>query len=150
MDARISLEGIREASRTVDRVFLRSPQFVSESLSKRVGAAAVLKVETVNPIRSFKGRGTDYLLQKLSDARNLVCASAGNFGQGMAYACRKRGARLTVYASDQANPLKLARMRELGATIALERGDFDNAKDAARRHAARSGAMFVEDGLLGA
>ena len=134
----------------IDPVFLCTPQFVSEPLTARIGVATVLKVETVNPIRSFKGRGTDYLLHRLGDSkRELVCASAGNFGQGMAYACRKRGVRLVVFASHTANRLKIARMRDLGAKIELEVGDFDQAKDAARRFAEQTGAMFVEDGLLG-
>ena len=143
MDAAVSVDHIREAARAIDPVFLNSPQFVCE----RLGANIVLKVETVNPIRSFKGRGTDYLLHRLGDeTRDLVCASAGNFGQGMAYACRKRGVRLKVFASDAANPLKIERMRALGATVELVAGDFDDAKDAARG----DGGLFVEDGLIGA
>ncbi len=150
MDSSISIDGIREAGRVIDPVFLRTPQFISEPLTARIGVATVLKVETVNPIRSFKGRGTDYLLHRLGDSKpELVCASAGNFGQGMAYACRKRGVRLVVFASHTANRLKIARMRDLGAKIELEVGDFDQAKDAARRFAEQTGAMFVEDGLLG-
>jgi threonine dehydratase len=142
VDASVTVEHIREAAGVIDPGFLNSPQFVCE----RLGANIVLKVETVNPIRSFKGRGTDYLLQRLGDEkRELVCASAGNFGQGMAYACRKRGVRLKVFASATANPLKVERMRALGATVELVAGDFDDAKDAARS----DGAMFVEDGLLG-
>jgi threonine dehydratase len=142
VDASLTVEHIREAASVVDPAFLNSPQFVCE----RLGANIVLKVETVNPIRSFKGRGTDYLLHRLGDEkRELVCASAGNFGQGMAYACRKRGVRLKVFASATANPLKVERMRALGATVVLVAGDFDDAKDAARK----DGAMFVEDGLLG-
>ena len=151
MDASISFERIREAATVIDPVFLHSPQFVAESLSQRLGVRTMLKVETVNPIRSFKGRGTDYFLHRLgSISRDLVCASAGNFGQGMAYACRKRGLSLTVYAADAANALKLARMRDLGAKVELVAGDFDQAKESARRHAEEKGAMFVEDGLLGA
>lgn len=150
MDSSVTLDGIREASTVIDPAFLGSPQFDCEPLSKRIGVATVLKVETVNPIRSFKGRGTDYLLHRLGDSkRNLVCASAGNFGQGMAYSCRKRGVHLVVFASYTANPLKLERMRDLGAKMELEVGDFDQAKDAARRYADESGAMFIEDGLLG-
>ena len=142
MDSAVSVDHIREAARVIDPVFLDSPQFVSE----RLGASIVLKVETVNPIRSFKGRGTDYLLHRLGDeVRDLVCASAGNFGQGMAFACRKRGVRLKVFASKSANPLKIERMRALGATVELVPGDFDDAKDAARR----DGGLFIEDGLLG-
>lgn len=142
MDSSISIERIAEAARVIDPVFLDSPQFVCEQLDANV----VLKVETVNPIRSFKGRGADYLLHRLGKApAGLVCASAGNFGQGMAYACRKRAVPLTVYASGAANPLKIERMRALGATVVLVDGDFDAAKDAARLHE----GLFVEDGLLG-
>ena len=151
VDASISLDHIREAAKVVDPVFLHSPQFVCEPLSERIRVATVLKVETINPIRTFKGRGTDYLLHRLGDdARGLVCASAGNFGQGMAYACRKRSMRLTVFAARSANPLKVERMRSLGATVELRGDDFDQAKDAAKLHAAKSGDMYVEDGLLGA
>jgi threonine dehydratase len=151
VDATISVERIRQAADVVDPVFLGTPQFDCEPLSARLGVTTILKVETVNPIRSFKGRGADYLLHRLGgDARPLVCASAGNFGQGMAYACRKRGVRITVFASDKASPLKLDRMRALGAKIELEAGDFDDAKAAARRHAREHGELFIEDGLIGA
>jgi threonine dehydratase len=77
-----------------------------------------------------------------------VCASAGNFGQGMAYAARKRACRLTVFAATTANPLKVDRMRALGATVVLEGADFDDAKERAERFAAETGAMYVEDGLM--
>jgi threonine dehydratase len=151
VDSEISVERIQEAARVIGAAFLNSPQFESEPLSQRLGAASVLKVETINPIRSFKGRGTDYLLYRLGDSLSgIVCASAGNFGQGMAYACRKRDVPLTVFASHTANRLKIERMRALGARIELEVGDFDQAKDAARRHAASTGELFVEDGLIGA
>jgi threonine dehydratase len=149
----VTLAGIDEAARIVDPVFRDSPQFVSEPISARLGAATVLKVETANPIRSFKGRGSDYLLHRLrelgAEAGELVCASAGNFGQGMAYAARKRGGRLTVFAAESANPLKVERMRALGATVELEGGDFDAAKAAAQKHAEKTGALYLEDGLLG-
>jgi threonine dehydratase len=151
VDATISIDNIREAATLIDPVFVHSPQFMSEPLSKRLGVTTVLKVESVNPIRSFKGRGADYLLHRLGDdARGLVCASAGNFGQGMAYACRKRGRQLTVFAARSANPLKVERMRALGARVELRGDDFDAAKDAAKRHAGDSGDIYVEDGLLGA
>jgi threonine dehydratase len=119
-------------------------------LSDRLGVDVVLKVESVNPIRTFKGRGTDYLLDRLGrQPAGLVCASAGNFGQGMAYAARKRGVRLTVFAALTANTLKVDRMRALGAEVVLEGNDFDEAKEGALRHAAQTGAFYVEDGLLG-
>ena len=151
MKADITVEGIEDAARAIDPVFLNSPQYVCDPLSERIGVTTVLKVETVNPIRSFKGRGAEHLLHRLgSSAGPMVCASAGNFGQGLAYACRKRRIPITVFASHEASPLKLERMRTLGAKVELEVGDFDRAKDAARRHAEAHGQLFIEDGLVGA
>ena len=67
----------------IDPVFRDTPQYVCETLTERLGVTTVLKVECINPIRSFKGRGTDYLLHRIgSEAAGFVCASAGNFGQG--------------------------------------------------------------------
>ena len=151
MDASISIDRIREAAEVIDPVFLDTPQFVCEPLSGRIGVTTLLKVESVNPIRSFKGRGTDYLLDRLGvDRRGIVCASAGNFGQGMAYACRKRSRPLTVFGARTANPLKVERMRALGATVRLEGDDFDEAKEAAKRHAQENDELYIEDGMLGA
>jgi threonine dehydratase len=64
----------------------------------------------------------------------------------MAFATRKRGIACTVFASESANPLKIQRMRDLGATVRLEGRDFDAAKDVARAYATQHGARFVEDG----
>ena len=115
---RLSLDRISEAARCIDPVFLDSPQFLSEPLSEQLGCRLTLKIETLNPIRSFKGRGADFFVEHLvrrGESGPLVCASAGNFGQGLAYACRKRGIALTVYAARNANPLKVERMRARGA-----------------------------------
>lgn len=143
----LSLEAIERAARDVDPIFRNTPQFEADALGRRLGARLLLKVETVNPIRSFKGRGTDFYLCSSAPAREkLVTASAGNFGQGLAWAARSRGVALDVYAAESANPLKVARMRDLGATVHLAGRDFDDAKDHARRHAEREGSVFVEDG----
>ena len=145
--SRLSLDRIARAAREIDGVFLHSPQFRAESLGEALGVDLLLKVESVNPIRSFKGRGADFFVRELTDtAQPLVCASAGNFGQGMAYAARRRGMTLDVFASVRANPLKIARMRAFGATVNQAGDDFDAAKDAARAYASAAGARYVEDG----
>jgi threonine dehydratase len=105
-------------------------------------------VETLNPIRSFKGRGTELLVASLSERRPLVCASAGNFGQGLARAAVRRGLSITVFAAERANPLKVAAMRALGAEVRLSGADFDAAKAAARQDAEATGALYIEDGAL--
>jgi threonine dehydratase len=59
--ARISLARIAGASEIIDPVFLDTPQFLAESLSELLGCRLLVKVETLNPIRSFKGRGAELL-----------------------------------------------------------------------------------------
>ena len=146
---RLSLKSISEAADAIDPLFSDSPQYECETLSEALSCKITLKLETANPIRSFKGRGADYFLARAvarGESRPIVCASAGNFGQAMAYACRKRGIELTIYASEQASPLKVERMRALGAEVVLNGEDFDAAKSAARSYAAETGAWMVEDG----
>ncbi|MDH4089970.1 MAG: threonine/serine dehydratase [Cyclobacteriaceae bacterium] len=145
--SRLSYDRIEEAFRKIDPVFLRTPQYISDTLSALLNATLVLKIETQNPIRSFKGRGADFLITESDANTTLICASAGNFGQAMAYACRKKNIKLIVYASVRANPLKIERMKQLGATIILHGDDFDSAKLQAKQFAKDSGARFIEDSL---
>jgi threonine dehydratase len=145
-EPRISYAEIERAVAHIDPVFLRTPQFECEPLRAVLGARVALKIETLNPIRSFKGRGAELLVSRRDAATPLVCASAGNFGQAMAYACRRRSIALTVFASTRANPFKIERMRDLGAEVVLAGEDFDGAKTAARAAAAAAPACFVEDG----
>src|SRR5260370_31887977 len=107
----------------------------------------VLKVEIVNPIRSFKVRVAYFLVSNLpADSPTLFCASAGNFGQGLAYAARKRRLPVVIFAAETANPLKLDRMRKLGADVRLVGRDFDAAKEHARSFAEDTGGCYIEDG----
>jgi threonine dehydratase len=141
------LELIREAAGTIDPVFRDTPQYLDESLERRLGLRLLCKVETANPIRSFKGRGCDYLMHRLGPSCGpLVTASAGNFGQGLAYAARSRGVRVVIYAACTASALKVERMRALGAEVRLAGHDLDAAKLEARDRAAAEGLRFVEDG----
>jgi threonine dehydratase len=145
LDHRLTLERIAEAALSIDPVFLNTPQYDCEGLSDALNCELVLKVEVINPIRSFKGRGADYFFVRNPDVKEVVCASAGNFGQGIAYAARRRNIKPVVFASVNANPLKLARMRALGADVRLQGEDFDAAKLAGKDFAQQNGSIFVED-----
>ena len=143
---------VRAAHRSIHPAFTNSPQFVSGALSDRLGVPVIVKVETVNPIRSFKGRGTWVVIDALAAEgvigpdRPVVCASAGNFGQGVAFAAGPVGVRSFVFASQCANRGKLARMRALGADVREVGEDFDAAVAAARTFAEESAALFLVDG----
>lgn len=144
---RLKFASILEAVRVIDPVFLHTPQYVSESLSALLSARIVVKVETANPVRCFKGRGSEYFVSRLPRGGELITASAGNLGQAMAYSCRKRGVKLTVYAGVSANAYKLDRIRAFGAEVVQFGKDFDAAKAEARRVAMESGIRLVEDSL---
>ena len=145
-------DAIRAAQARIDPVFRDSPQYVHEGLSARLGVPVIVKVETVNPIRSFKGRGTWIALAALAGegrvgpTRAVVCASAGNFGQGIAYAARALGVPAIVFCSTRANRGKVERMRALGAQV-IEHGiDFDAARGASETYAIDHDAELLVDG----
>jgi len=148
----LETEAIRAAKVAIHPVFRDTPQYVHESLSTRLGVPVIVKVETANPIRSFKGRGTWLAVHGLAAAgeidvdRPIVCASAGNFGQGVAYAARALGVPAFVFASTAANVGKIARMRALGAEVVQVGDDFDAARHASERHVASHGGHLLVDG----
>ena len=113
MNTDISLARIAEAAEVVDPVFRDSPQFMSEHLSAALGRNVLVKIETVNPLGSFKGRGADFLMRSLPSGAALACASSGNFGLALAYAARARGAKVRVFAAQDIRLDRLARMRGL-------------------------------------
>lgn len=144
----LSLERIAYAPSVIDPVFLNTPQFVCEPLCAELGIKLTLKIETINPIRSFKGRGAELFMSVLCNKKphsHVVCASAGNFGQAMAYSARKRKLKITVFAAEIANPLKIERMKSLGANVILHGKDFETAKLEAKRFAEEADATMVED-----
>jgi threonine dehydratase len=109
----------------------------------------MLKIETLNPVRSFKGRGTETVAAAAREqaASRVVCASAGNLGQALAYSGRHRGLDVTVVAARTANPLKLRQIAAFGADVRLDGEDIEDARLLARELAERDGAYLVEDSL---
>jgi threonine dehydratase len=135
---------IEAAVDQIDPVFLDTPQFVDERLTAEFGREVIVKVETLNPIGSFKGRGTSLLARELNPEDTWVCATAGNFGQGLAYAGRKANAAVQVFVSPDVPAGKVARMRALGAQVDVA----DDAEEAARAFAAAAeGRYLIVDGL---
>ena len=147
---RLDLGRIRDAAGVIDPVFLDTPQFECAPLSAALDCSVVLKVETLNPVRSFKGRGTETVMSNLvTDGRytSVVCASAGNLGLALAYSGARRGFPVTVFAAETANPLKVERMRSAGATVHLAGTDIELPRVLAQEHAASTGSYLVEDSL---
>jgi threonine dehydratase len=130
----IQLGDIEEARENVAGTVLRTPLVRLELGS---GAPEVwLKLENLQPTNAYKIRGATNAVAKLSDeerSRGVWTISAGNAGQGVAYAARKAGIACSVVAIETAPQTKLERMRALGATIVPV--SYEQAWKAAEAHA---------------
>jgi threonine dehydratase len=146
MKHRLSLQRIVAAAEAIDPAFRDTPQYEAETLQAQLGCRLVVKVETLNPIRSFKARGAQFLVSQMSGSPHLVCATAGNFGQGMAYAARRRGWPITIFVGANANPMKVDRMRQLGASVRQGSNDPDELHVEAETFARQNGFHLVQDG----
>lgn len=148
-ETRLDTARIRAARRMVDPVFLDTPLYRCEALEPVLGCEVSIKLETANPVRSFKGRGTELVASLLAEsgARAAVCASAGNLGQALAWSGRGRGLDVTVVASRFATVAKLERIRALGARLELVDGDHEVARERAAALARHEGIRLVEDSL---
>jgi threonine dehydratase len=113
----IALRDIEEARGRIAGTVLRTPLVRIDA----DGAAEIyLKLENLQPTNAYKIRGAANAVAKLSDedrARGVWTISAGNAGQGVAYAARAFGVPCAVVAIETAPQTKLDRMRALGATI---------------------------------
>ena len=146
---RLQLDRVRAAVDEIDPAFLNTPALPCAPLGRALGCSVTLKVETINPVRSFKGRGTELVaaVARERGAERVVCASAGNLGQALAYSGSRRGLAVTVVAARTASPLKLRQIDSFGADVRLDGEDIEDARVRAREIAEASGAYLVEDSL---
>jgi threonine dehydratase len=146
---RLDLDRIRAARRLIGREFLDTPLYECEPLGRELGCRVSIKLETANPVRSFKGRGTELVTSLLRSGgrQAAVCASAGNLGFALAWSGRRGGLDVAVVASRSAVAAKLDRIRALGAELELVDGDFEAARDRAVQLARERGVRLVEDSL---
>jgi threonine dehydratase len=117
---RITLNEIKEGRERIARTIVRTP-LVRLELGQDFPDIR-LKLENLQPINAYKLRGAANAVALLSEQdrkRGVWTISAGNAGQGVAYAARQAGVPCTVVAIETAPESKLARMRELGARLVL-------------------------------
>ncbi|MFJ1969305.1 threonine/serine dehydratase [Streptomyces sp. NPDC087903] len=149
LTTRLDLARIRAAHRDIDPVFLDTPLYQCDALGRELGCTVSIKLETANPVRSFKARGTERVAGLLTEQGRTaaVCASAGNLGQALGWSGRRRGLDVTVVAPRRAPAVKLDRIHALGAELQLVDGDFEMARERAVSVAQRRGVRLVEDSL---
>lgn len=141
-DVRAAAEGLAGIAR-------RTPLEISERLSEQVGTTVRLKREDLQVCRSYKVRGAYHLMSTLSEterAAGVVCASAGNHAQGVAFACNALGIRGTVHLPSTTPRQKRRRIDALGkgwVTQVVGGATYDEAARGAEAFAAETGAVFV-------
>src|SRR4029077_8467472 len=114
----ITLQEVRAASERIAKTILRTP-LVRLELGPEF-PEIWLKLENLQPINAYKLRGAANAVAMLSDAerqKGVWTVSAGNAGQGVAYAAKQAGVPCTVVAIETAPQAKLDRMRGLGAKL---------------------------------
>jgi threonine dehydratase len=114
----IAIEDVEQARKRIYGTVLRTP-LVKLELEPN-GSEIYLKLENLQPTNAYKIRGATNAVARLSDeerAKGVWTISAGNAGQGVAYAARQFGIPSTVVAIETAPQTKLERMRALGAKI---------------------------------
>jgi threonine dehydratase len=117
---RISLQTIRDATALIYRAAVRTPLVRLDLPGLHAGPEIFLKLETLQPIGSFKIRGAQNAVGRLTVeqlAAGVCTVSAGNAAQGVALAARLAGARCSVMVMDTAPETKLRAIERLGATI---------------------------------
>jgi threonine dehydratase len=119
------------------------------ALSESLGAEVWVKHENQNPTGAFKVRGGLNLVAQLTAGerrRGVIAASTGNHGQSVAYAGRTFGVPATVCVPMDANPLKVASIRALGAEIVAHGRDFDDAREHCAELARQRGHRYIHSG----
>jgi threonine dehydratase len=126
-----------------------TPLYAYPGLSEIVGTEVWVKHENHQPVGAFKIRGGVNLISQLDDAERkagVIAASTGNHGQSVAWAAQRFGARAIICVPENANPVKLASMRSLGAELIEHGKDFDEAREHCERLAASHGYRYIHSG----
>jgi len=128
---------------------LRTPLREYPPLGRLIDATVFVKHENHLPTGAFKVRGGINLVSQLSEderRRGVVASSTGNHGQSIALGARLFGVKATICVPENANPVKVAAMRDLGAEVVSSGVDFDEARELAEQLSIEHGFRYVHSG----
>jgi len=140
---------VEQAQQRLEGIVSETPLQPSPRLSRKYGATVLIKREDMQAVRSFKIRGAFNKIASLSTEdrkRPIVCASAGNHAQGVAFACAHLGIGGTIFMPRVTPTQKIDRVAQFGGElvqIELVGESYDDANRAAQEHCAQQGGTFV-------
>ncbi|MEK5024393.1 threonine ammonia-lyase IlvA [Paenibacillus sp. FSL M7-1046] len=133
----VGMEDIVRAHHVLREVIVRTPLQLDAVLSAKYGCNVYLKREDLQIVRSFKIRGAYNMIRSLSAedrSKGIVCASAGNHAQGVAYSCKALGIKGKIYMPTTTPNQKIKQVRRFGGEyveVILKGDTFDDAYDEA-------------------
>lgn len=143
------LHKISQAKITLGEILAPTPLASNPYLSGKFGADVMLKREDLQIVRSYKIRGAYNKIRNLSEQQRqagVVCASAGNHAQGVAFSCNKLGIQGYIYMPKTTPKQKIEQVRMFGngnVEIVLFGDNFDEANAQAKQFAAQEGKTFI-------
>ena len=145
----LSAEGVTQAARNLSSVIRLTPVEVSERLTHELALPVLLKREDIQVCRSYKARGAYNLISSLTASergQGVVCASAGNHAQGVAFSCHALGIRGRVFLPTNTPRQKREQIRAIGGEWieqVIVGSSYDAASAAAHEDSMTTGAVYV-------
>ena len=145
----VTAKDIEVAAGVLAKVATKTPLQKSDRLSAEVGRPVYLKREDLQICRSFKVRGAYVRMAAMDEDERkagVVCASAGNHAQGVAYACAHLGIQGTIFLPASTPRQKRKRIATIGGKWVdpvIVAGDFDEANRVAAKAAKEGGKVYV-------
>jgi threonine dehydratase len=146
---KVEVENIYAAASRLKGVALKTPLLFNANLSEKYEANIYLKREDLQVVRSYKIRGAYNKMSTLTAeelSKGVVCASAGNHAQGVAYACRKMNVHGTIFMPTTTPAQKIKQVKMFGKEwieVILEGDTYDDSYHASQRFIDRTGGVFV-------
>ncbi|ADU30300.1 threonine ammonia-lyase IlvA [Evansella cellulosilytica] len=147
--SKIQIKDIIIANQVLKDVVVKTPLQRDEILSERYHCNVYLKREDLQVVRSFKIRGAYNLMQGLSkeELKNgVVCASAGNHAQGVAYSCKALGVKGKIFMPSTTPRQKVSRVEFFGGPfieVILTGDTFDDSYDEANAFCEQNDMAFI-------
>ncbi|MBL7473381.1 threonine ammonia-lyase IlvA [Robertkochia sp. 1368] len=144
-----ALADVRRAAATLEGVAAVTPLMLSRRYSKMYEAKVMMKREDLQEVRSYKIRGAYNKMRSLDETqrnRGVVCASAGNHSQGVAFSCRELGIKGIIFMPAPTPAQKVDQVRMFGedqVEIVLTGDTFDDAYKAAMAYCDANDMVFV-------
>jgi threonine dehydratase len=141
-----SVKRIEEARETLRGIIHPTPVIYSEYFSQMSDNEVYIKPENYQKTGAFKIRGAYHRISKLTEeerACGVICSSAGNHAQGVAYAAQKLGVKATIVMPNVTPLIKIEATRNYGAEVILHGDVYDDAYAEARRIQKETGAVFI-------